>query len=61
MSGLTESCTIINGKTCIVEKAYEGENNYSVQLEAGREYLVSALGEVNNPEASFQIRKVKKT
>lgn len=48
-------------ETCIVEKAYEGENNYSVQLEAGREYLVSALGEVNNPEASFQIRKVKKT
>ena len=48
-------------ETCIVEKAYEGENNYSVQLEAGREYLVSALGEVNDPEASFQIRKVKKT
>ena len=42
-------------ETCIVEKAYEGENNYSVQLEAGREYLVSALGEVNDPEASFHI------
>ena len=44
-----------------VWKDYEGENNYSVQLEAGKTYIIAADSEYRDSQSTFQIQKVKKT